>query len=72
MAKRPTLGEALREAMSAGGRELELADARRLALALLDLAEAGLLGSVPESEDGRPHVYNMGPSNCRTAPKEAS
>jgi hypothetical protein len=62
VARRPELGEALQRAMSARGRELELADARRLALALLALVEADLLEPAEDAESERPHVYNMGPS----------
>ena len=61
MAERPEIGEGLRESLAARGRAISGADARRLALALLSLAEAGLLEPVPESEEPRPHVYNMGP-----------
>jgi hypothetical protein len=58
---RREIGEGLRESLAARGRAISSADARRLSLALLSLAEAGLLEPVPESEDERPHVYNMGP-----------
>jgi hypothetical protein len=64
VAEQSELGEDLREAMAARGRELSLADARRLALALLALVRADLLEPVPDdAPSGRPHVYNMGPSN---------
>jgi hypothetical protein len=56
------LGEDLRRALAARGREVSLAEARDLALALLDLLRNDLL--VPATDDapsGRPHVYNMGP-----------
>ena len=61
MAERREIGEGLRESLAARGRAISGADARRLSLALLSLAEAGLLEPVPGSEDERPHVYNMGP-----------
>jgi len=68
VAKRPELGEAVREAMSARGRELQIADARRLALALLALAEADLLEPADDADSERPHVYNMGPFDYREGP----
>ena len=61
LAERHEIGEGLRESLAASGRAISSADARRLALALLSLAQAGLLEPVPESEEVRPHVYNMGP-----------
>jgi hypothetical protein len=68
VAKRPEIGEALQKALAARGCALESADARRLALALLALADRGLLTS-SEDHSPRPHVYNMGPSKCRPAQK---
>jgi hypothetical protein len=62
VAKRPELGEALREAMSARGRDPQIADARRLALALLSLTEADLPVPAEDADSRRAHVYNMGPS----------
>jgi hypothetical protein len=57
------LGEDLREALAARGREVSLAEARGLALALLGLVRAGLLEPVPaDAPPGGPHVYNMGSS----------
>jgi hypothetical protein len=66
------LGEDLREALAARGRALSSAQARRLALALLDLVRADLL--VPATDDapsGRPHVYNMGPFKYKNKQEEA-
>jgi hypothetical protein len=68
--KRPELGEALQRAMSARGRDLQIADARRLALALLGLAEADLLVPAEDADSGRPHVYNMGPSRYEAGKAE--
>ena len=62
MSDRPEIGDGIREALAARGRAIPSADARRLALALLALAEADLLEVVPEEEEPWPHVYNMGPS----------
>ena len=73
MAEPRELGEDLREALAARGRALDSAQARRLALALLDLVRSGLLEPVPADEPPEgAHVYNMGPSNCRAkAPKDS-
>jgi hypothetical protein len=65
------LGEDLRRALAARGRELSLAEARRLTLALLDLVRADLL--VPVTDDapsGGPHVYNMGPFRYKDQEEE--
>lgn len=72
MAEQSELGEDLREALAARGRELSLADARRLALALLDLVRADLLEPVPDdAPSGRPHVYNMGPFQYKNNREQA-
>jgi hypothetical protein len=64
--ERSPLGADLQRALAARGREVSLAEARDLALALLDLLRNDLL--VPITDDapsGRPHVYNMGSSHYR-------
>jgi hypothetical protein len=61
------LGEDLRRALAARGRELSLAEARRLALALIDLLRADLLepaGDCSPVEGG--HAYNMAPFQYET------
>jgi len=66
VAEHSPLGADLQKALAARGREVSLAEARDLALALLDLLRNGLL--VPATDDdapGRPHVYNMGSSDYR-------
>ena len=58
------LGADLQRALAARGREVSLAEARGLALALIDLLRNDLL--VPATDDapsGRPHAYNMGSSH---------
>ncbi len=61
MAEQSELGEDLRQALAVRGCALDSAQARRLALALLDLVRADLL--VPDYDDAPPrgpHVYNRG------------
>lgn len=63
MEEHSPLGADLQRALAARGRQVSLAEARDLALALLDLLRNDLL--VPATDDdspGRPPVYNMGSS----------
>jgi hypothetical protein len=70
--QRSELGEDLQKAMAARGRELSLAEARRLALALLDLVRCDLLEPVTDdAPPGGPHVYNMGPFEYKKNQEEA-
>ena len=62
------LGADLQRALAARGREVSLAEARGLALALLGLVRAGLLEPVPDDE---PYLegYRMGALNSQIAPQ---
>jgi hypothetical protein len=74
VAEQYELGEGLREALAARGCALTSAQARRLALALLDLVRADLLEpATDDAPSAMLHVYNMEPSNCREdSPEESS